>query len=124
MPPRLRQSQTEDPTWQVFLTLVNEKKPLSASQIARLVGLPRNTTYYHLEALRKSGLALRDGKLWLGQPLFLEDGRMDLVLPAWQVLVLATIEKMVVPQGASKAATTRGCLSALGKIFDVPDDSP
>lgn len=103
------------------MALFNQKKPLNTSQIARLVGLPRNTTYYHLEALRTSGLALRSGKLWLCQPLFLDEKKMDLVLPAWQVVVLAVVEKMEVPPGVDPAATARGCLRALHQLFDIPN---
>ncbi len=67
----------------VFCTLVRTKKPMSLSQIAKKMKVPRQNVAYHMPFLEDAGLVIRDGDDYFCQPVFIDDDIID-----------ASVEKM------------------------------
>jgi len=63
----------------IFEILVNSKKPMSISQIARKLKLPRQNVAYHMPFLVSSGLVIQDGTEYFCQPLFIDDSLIESV---------------------------------------------
>ncbi len=74
---------TKPTRYDVFCTLVKAKKPMSLSQIARKMKIPRQNVAYHMPFLEDAGLVIRDGSEYFCQPVFVNDKIID-----------ASVEKM------------------------------
>ena len=64
---------TKPTRYDVFCTLVKAKKPMSLSQIARKMKIPRQNVAYHMPFLEDAGLVIRDGSEYFCQPVFVND---------------------------------------------------
>lgn len=120
----LRQPENPDIAWRVFLLLFNERRAMSVTEIGRALGIPRKTAYHHLRALAEGGLAFQNGVLWICQEMFVNERKMGLVLPIYEALVQALIDKMLVPKGVDPAAAVRSAIVALATIFESANGSP
>ncbi|MGH9366244.1 MAG: helix-turn-helix domain-containing protein [Thermoanaerobaculia bacterium] len=120
---KLRQARNPDYMWKVFLTLFNEGRPLTVTELGRLSNLPRQTVYHQLKLLSEMSLVVHDGKQWLCQPLFIDEKKMDeIVAPLYRVLLHVIIEKMLIQKGASPQKALKGMLLALAHLFEVDGD--
>ena len=57
----------------IFKLLVNSKREMSLSYIAKKLKLPQQNVAYHLPILEQGGVILRDGTNYFVQPIFLDD---------------------------------------------------
>ncbi|MFA6927591.1 MAG: helix-turn-helix domain-containing protein [Bacteroidales bacterium] len=63
--------------YDIFCTLVSAKKPMTLSQIARRMKVPRQNVAYHIPALEDSGIVIRDGDDYFCQPIFVTEPLLE-----------------------------------------------
>ncbi len=66
-----------NPRYDVFCTLVDAKEPMTLSQIARRMRLPRQNIAYHIPTLVDAGIVIRDGDEYFCQPIFVTAPLLD-----------------------------------------------
>jgi DNA-binding transcriptional ArsR family regulator len=62
-----------DTRFRIFKLLVDSKKEMSLSQIAKKLRVPQQNVAYHLPILERGGLIIRDGTVYFCQPIFIDD---------------------------------------------------
>ncbi len=65
--------------YDIFCTLVEAKKPMSLSQIAHRLHIPRQNVAYHIPALEDAGIIIRDGDEYFCQPAFVTEPLLDAI---------------------------------------------
>jgi len=114
---------TKPTRYDVFCTLVKAKKPMSLSQIARKMKIPRQNVAYHMPFLEDAGLVIRDGSEYFCQPVFVNDKIIDASVEKMTEILRVMLDTGIYADTESeddKEQIAKNCLQAM--IFLVASE--